>query len=155
MQDGLAPVEILRSCWRSADSLSRRNILTDSGLRTYTTPVTERNMPDYSGLPCQDAAIAYFGAAGNANLSNNKAVGSDMHIVRDLTEVIDFRSCPYGCTSQRSPIHRGIGPYFDIVADFNPAYLRNFINSLRRGDIAETVCTQHCSGMDSHLVAQW
>ena len=64
-------------------------------LRAATmAPVADGDVISHGGLTTEDHARAEVGAAGDAGLTDDDAVGTDLHVVGDLDEVVDLGAVP-------------------------------------------------------------
>ena len=64
--------------------------------------IADGDMPDDAGLTGEDDVVADARASGDAGLGDDKAVFSDLDVVRNLDEVIDFRSLPMTVLPKRA-----------------------------------------------------
>src|ERR1700733_4730578 len=78
------------------------------------------------GLAAYHNEIADLGAAGNPGLRGQDTTAAKHDIVADLHQIIDHRARPDHGIVPGAAIDRGIGADVDVVADDNPAELRDF-----------------------------
>jgi hypothetical protein len=55
-----------------------------SCLGSHAYAIANMQVPSQAALPSQDDVVAQLGAAGNAHLSHDQAVGSRLHAVANL-----------------------------------------------------------------------
>jgi hypothetical protein len=75
---------------------------------------------------------------------------TDLDIVTDLDEIIDFNAGANPGGAQRAPIDRGAAADLNVVADFDRTYLWKFPVFPFAEDVAEAVTADHDAGMQGH-----
>jgi len=63
-----------------------------------------------------DTSLSNTGAAGNASLGNDTAVVTDLDIMAELDQIIDFYAIPEARTSEAGTVNRRITADFNIIA---------------------------------------
>src|SRR4051812_46556948 len=79
---------------------------------------------------------------------------ADDHVVAHLDEVIDLRSLADNRPAESRAVERRIRADFNVVPQFNNAYLRHFLVPAFDKLIAKAVGTNHRSGLESHALSQ-
>jgi hypothetical protein len=74
-----------------------------------------------SDLAGKHDVVLHGTAAGDAGLCHHDAVAADLHVVRDLHEVVDLRPLADDGVARRAAVHRGVGADLDVVSDAAPA----------------------------------
>ena len=98
--------------------------LYDAGCRDMHA-IRDRQMPADHGRTAHGTILAEYRATGHADASGHRRIFSDMAIVSDLYLVIELDAVFDNRIRQGAPIDSRIGTDLDIVADDNPAGLRN------------------------------
>lgn len=83
-------------------------------------------MPDDAGLTGEDDVVADAGASGDAGLGDDEAVLSDLDVVRNLDEVIDFRSFTDDGSPEAGAVDGGVCADFNIVFNDDDSALGDF-----------------------------
>ena len=72
-------------------------------------------MVRHTHLACQDHAIADCRASRNADLAANHAILSDLHVVADHDQIIQFCTAANSGRTNRSPIDRRAGADLGVI----------------------------------------
>ena len=107
-------------------------------------------------LASQDDILLDHDTAGEPGLSSHHYVISDLAVVSDVHQIVDFSAPPDAGDFERSPIDRRVGSNLHIICDFEAPYLRKLlIGSIRRvSDITEAIAAENRSGMNDYSIAE-
>ena len=97
--------------------------------------------------------VSQYGTPRYADLPGNQAVSSDADVVCYLHEVVDLGAFADDGITGRTAVDGGVGAYFYVVLDDDPAALRNLHVAGCRWKIAEAVLTNPRTGMDDDPIA--
>jgi hypothetical protein len=94
-------------------------------------------------------------AAGKAGLRGDDYILSDLAVVADVDEVVDFRSAADSCFVQGSAVNSRVSADFYIVFDYKASDLGGLLvtSGLLVADIAETLAAEDGSGLHDDPVA--
>src|SRR5713226_2642013 len=105
-------------------------------------------MTQYTGAPADHTTLADDRAAGDAYACGDSGMVADLHVMRDLDQVIQFHAVADNGVAQRAPVDGGISPNLDIIADNNAPQLRHLYPRFAVVGIAKTVAADHYAGMN-------
>src|SRR5688572_8754872 len=88
-----------------------------SGLPADPRPRTDRDVPAQPRLPGEHTPIADPRRPRDADLRHDQAPRPDLHVVADLHEVIDLRSCADDRVVDAAAVNRAVRPDLHVVAD--------------------------------------
>ncbi len=117
--------------------------------------ITDGDMPDDAGLSGEDDVVADAGASGDAGLGDDEAVFSDLDVVRDLDEVVDFRSFADDGSPEAGAVDGGVCADFYIIFDDNNSALRDFGVFTLDFFETESVTSDHGAGVKDDAVADF
>src|SRR6185312_6970858 len=137
-----------------APMLARRYVADNGGAGGELGAFADRDVGDDADTGRQDHVVFQRHAAGEAGLRHDDAVLADNHVVADLDEVIDLGPGADDGVAHTAAVNVGAGADLHVVADDDPADLRDFDMPLLGRDVAETVLADMAAGMDDDAVAQ-
>ena len=109
-----------------------------------------------ANLSAKHDIFFYRNTAGKACLGGDYHIFSDLAVVANVNQIIDFRASPDAGCVEGSAVDGGVGADLDIVFDFQTSDLRKlFITASRLvTHIAEAVAAKHCAGVDDYAVSK-
>ena len=87
---------------------------------------------------------------GDADLGHDQTVFSNLNIVSDVNQIIDFRSGSDARFAGGRAIHGDIGADLDVVFHDHSADLRNLVVDAALRGKAVAVGAQHRAGLNNH-----
>src|SRR5262249_39744797 len=112
------------------------------------------NVPNDTGLTADHYSLADSHTPGNSRLRRYYCVFADYHVMRDLHQIINFRSrLNPGSTKTRS-IDGRVRTDFHVVVDLDNSDLRHFLLTLRCHFEAEPVCADDHSTVQNYPGAE-
>ena len=89
-------------------------------------------------------------------MCGNDHVFSNVYVVSDVNEIIDFRSPPDAGHIQGSAIKCSVRADFDVILDLQPTDLREFFVATVFGipHVSETVASQHGTRVDDDSITE-
>src|SRR5438046_85619 len=106
----------------------------------------------HSYLSPDNAIVLDHGASGDARLGRNYDSFSNLHIMRDLDEIIYLGSFAYAGFAESSAIYARISTDFDVVFNYDRADLRKLNVSIGSANISKTVRTEYRAGVKNYPV---
>ena len=126
--------------------------------RRLAGPYAERALEDVEALDARlggdGDVIAEFGAAGEAALGDDEAVGADDDVVGDLDEVVDFGALTDDGFAEAGAVDGGVCADFDVVVDFNDADLVDFDVFSFVEFVAIAIGADDAAGLEDDAVAE-
>src|SRR5262245_61816297 len=94
-----------------------------------------------ANLSANDDMMAERARSGNSRLRGDNRVCSDLYVVADMDQVVEFH--PFGdpCVVERAAINRRVRADLDIVGDFDDSRLRKFPVTAFAVRVAKTIRT--------------
>ena len=108
-------------------------------LAAIRAPLPDVQMAGEPALPADHDKVIEPRAPGDADLTGKDATPTENHVVPDLHQIINHRAWADHSIVPGSAIYSGVRADVDIVADHDPAELRDLDRSDRIGREAEPV----------------
>ncbi len=141
---------------RSETFVGDRFTTKDSGLTAQNYAGTYMHMLADADLAGDDRAIADGTGAGDAGEGDENDVFSDVAVVADMNEVVDFCAAADACFGEGSTVNGGIGANLNVVFNDKGSLLREL--RVRAGggiaDVTKTICSEHCASVDDDTIAE-
>ena len=125
----------------------------NASLRSGDGIVLERAVIGNPDLSADDHVMAENAGARDARLGGDHGVRTNLYVMANMDQIIDFHASGDAGIVQRAAINGGIRSDFHIVANFDNPHLRKFPVAALAKRVAETVRAQYGSGMDLHAIA--
>src|ERR1700691_1549472 len=119
-----------------------------STLRTELRSSSDGDVIGNADFAAEHDEVSQYGTPRYTDLPGNQAVSSDAHVVCYLHEVVDLGAFADDGITGRTAVDGGVGAYFYIVLNDDPAALRDLQVAGWRWKIAEAVLTDTSAGMD-------
>ena len=100
------------------------------------------------GASANGAMFSDVRAAGHAHAPGHGRVSADVHVVRDLNQIVEFDAIFQDGVTQGPSVHAGVGANFHIVADADRAELFDLVPAALHGRKAKAV------GANDHATVQ-
>jgi hypothetical protein len=126
----------------------------DSRLRSRDSSVLKRAVVRNSDLTADNHFPAQNAAAGDARLRGNNGVLADLHVVRDLNQIIDFYAAADVGRLERSAVDGSVCSNFHIVPDMHRADLGKLPMAPFTINISETVGADNDTGVNLDAIPE-
>src|SRR5579885_3122709 len=135
-----------------ADFFTRRN----PRLRSENHLFADLDMIGNSYLPADNSVIADDAAAGDARLRSNHDILSQAHVMAYVDQIIELHAARNACFFERAAINCGVRANLHVIFDDKSSLLGKLqvFAGFGIAHIAETIGSQHCSGMHYHAVSE-
>ena len=117
-------------------------------------PVADLGVVLDPGLAGHDDVVARLAAPGDADLAAEQVVAADLVVVADHDEVVDLRPLADPGGLEGGAVDRAVRADLDVVADLDPAGLRDLDVPAVDHAVAEPVAAEHRPGVDLDPVAE-
>ena len=104
-------------------------------------------------LPGENDVVPQLGAARDAGLRDEDAIVADLHVVRNLHQVINLRALADDRRAERATIHGHIRADFDVVADDHIADLRHLAMNGAVKHVTKSIRADDRARMDANSFA--
>ena len=110
----------------------------------------------YANLSTQHDIFFYRDTSREPGLGGDNNIFSDLAVVANVYQIVDFRASSDAGFVQRSAIDSGIGADLDIIFDFQAADLRKLFVAASRlvAHIAKAVAAEHGTGVNNYAVSK-
>lgn len=136
--------------------LTGGDIAGDACLGGHTHAIADVKMPGQATLPSQDDVVAQLGAAGNAHLSHDQAVGSGAHAVANLHQIVDLGAAANTGLANGGPVDGGVAAHLHAVFQHHPARLQHAPpGAIGEGNVAKAVVANDRAAVDEAVVANF
>src|SRR5271166_2049632 len=108
-----------------------------------------------ANLASHHDAIFQHRAAGKSGLRGDYNVFSNLAVVGNVYQVVDFRSSTDARHVQGSAVDGRVSADLDVVLDLEPSDLRKLLVAARRliAHVTEAVAAEHSAGMNDHAIS--
>jgi hypothetical protein len=106
-------------------------------------------MPQHHSTTTHRAMGTDSGTSGNTNTSSHGRVGTNVHVVTNLNQVVEFDAIANDGVFQCAAINAGIGTNFNIVTNPNGTELFNFFPLTLVQSKSKTICTNDHARMNN------
>ena len=131
------------------------NVVHHTGPGGNDDSVSNFQMSGNANLSSEHNMISQLRAARDAGLSDDDAVLADFHVVRDLHQVVYLRPLADDRRAERAAVNRHPRADFHVVADDDVADLRHLAVDAAVLHVAETVRANHRVGVNAHAPANF
>ena len=143
----------MRQGGESGDDFSIGDIMGNSGARGDHRLSPHSNVVGDPRLASDHDMMAGRTAACDAHLGHDDIVFADLHVVRDLDEVIHFRPSPDNRSAEGGTVNRDVRSQLDIIFDDHRPDLGDLMMAALMLEKAEAVAADHRPRMDDDPVA--
>ena len=105
-------------------------------------------------LSAKHTPFANLGTAGYTHLRRHHGVGTDVGVVGNLNQVVEFHALANVGRTHGRAVNAGVGTNLHIILDSNDTNLRNLVVSVRTWSEAEAISTDDATCMESYVVAE-
>jgi hypothetical protein len=112
------------------------------------------NVIGYSHLTGHHHIVASRAGTGDANLAAQQVMLTDLAIVADHHQVVDFGAHANAGRAKSAPVYRAACPHLDIVFEFHPAELGNLHVSPLLRAISKAISPDDGICMNNHAIPQ-
>lgn len=109
-------------------------------------------MPKNARSPANHAAPANSGTACDTHASRNRRVLTDLHVMRDLDEIVELAPITDDCIVERTTINRAVGADFHVSTNLNASQLRNFLPAALVPGKTEAIRADHRSSVNQTAI---
>src|ERR1700733_10864527 len=109
-----------------------------------------------ANLPAEHNVFFYRDTSGEPSLRGDDDVFSDLAVVPNVHQIVDFRASSDASCVQGSAIDCSIGADLDIIFDFQAPDLRKFFIEASRlvTNIPKTVAAKHRPGVNDYALSK-
>ena len=130
-----------------------RHILVEPRARADKSTVAHRQMPGRTRLCHKHNGPTNPRSARKTRLSHNNRVFTDVTVVTDLHEIVDFGSPPNACETEAAPINGRVGTDFHVAFDQQSSQLgRADTRIFLVTDKTKSLPSQDRPGMHNHAI---
>jgi hypothetical protein len=132
---------------------ARRNVAEDRALGGNPGTVSNHKMIGNPDVSCQDYIIADAGAPSDSDTCHDQAALTDMDVVADVDQVVQFGApADYGVVDAAA-INGGVRSNLDLVSDDASADVRNSCMALPIREVPESIPAYDGTSLEDHVLA--
>ena len=129
------------------------NAARDAGLCAAEDFVAKDGVTDDTDLTAKHAPLPDLRGTCHSDLCRHDGVGTDVAVVCDLHEVVQFHTAANIGRAHRRTVHAGVCADFNVILNADIANLRNLLIALSGRREAKTVGTDDTAGMQNDAIA--
>jgi len=126
----------------------------DPGLAAYNGFVLDGAVVSDSHLPSDGYTVPEGAASRDARLRGNNGMCADLYVVSDMNQVVDLHSFADLGRLERTAVDRRIATDFDVVADFHPTDLREFLVTSLAENVPKTIAADYDARVQLYAIAE-
>src|SRR5579871_328536 len=150
---GVLPMPLpYRPCRNPTIVAASFQVMGDAGQTGKTRPIPDRHMVGDAGHAADNDEIAQHHTPGYAHLTGEHAMASDLRVVPDLHQIINFGALADHSIAECTSVDGRVGADLNLVLHDHPAKLRNFHMAIGAGRKSETRAADLGAGLNDGIV---
>src|SRR5690606_36729487 len=139
--------------WRAIKDFTVLRIGVHTALCLHSHFISDIDMAYNSHLATNHIPVTNSCRACNSGLRRNHIIFSDVHIMSNLDQVIDFRTASDDGITDGTTVYGAVGANFNIVFNNHITQLGNLGITVSRRLETKTVASDHCICMNGAVIA--
>src|SRR5690606_36306360 len=132
-----------------------RDALAHARARRKYRVVRDLQMTDDPDLPAEHAVLHDLGGTRDHICRSDVRVLADLHVVRDMDQVVEFHAFAQDGAAERSAIDRTVRADLHIILDHHVADLRDLLAATRSRGETDTIAADHCAAVNDTVLSDY